>query len=113
MEKPPYPSDVNGLPIMPTDLGCYEDCRRIKPRIDTHHLAFERRHYKTRNERNFRRAGAMLAEICVCKHVDLHCSYGEPEKPSDNAMHLVTRGLLIPKTDLQAGVILNIRRLDG
>lgn len=112
MERESWPTCANGLPIAPNP-ECYEECRKKTPRHDTHHLAFERRHYKSGLERSYRNAASMMIEMCQCKHSDLHSTYSEPEKPSVNAMRGVAQGLIKPMTEFQAGVELQIRSRDG
>lgn len=112
MKRERWPTDVNGLPIKPNP-ECYEVCPRRSPRTNEHHLAFERRHYKSSLERAFRLSPEMLVEMCQCKHADLHATYSEPDKPSVNAMRGVVQGLIKPMTEFQAGVELQVRSRDA
>lgn len=93
MERLPYPTDEKGVPVTPTNLNeCYEMCLRGAKSTDRHHLAFERRNYKTTLEKRYRNCATMVVEACVCKHRELHDTYLPPEKPSTDVMYQVIRG---------------------
>ena len=93
----PYPLDEQGLPVIPEDIGeCYDICLRGISEHNRHHLAFQRKDYKTPYERAYREAKSMVVGACVCKHADLHATYLPPRKPDLNAMTDISRGVIEP-----------------
>lgn len=110
MIRQPWPT-ANGLPIVPNP-ECYEVCPKRSPRPNLHHLAHERRHYKTSLERAYRNSAAMIIKMCQCKHADLHATYSEPPKPDAQTMRDVIQGNIEPLNEEQSGVILQIRSRD-
>ena len=93
----PHPMDERGLPIKPSNLGeCYDVCLRRAKSTNRHHLAFERKNYKTPVERNYRECGAMLMQACRGKHSDYHATYLPPAKPDVHTMYDVIQGDVVP-----------------
>jgi hypothetical protein len=109
MEKPPYPVDKMGLPVMPDNTACYEQCLKGARDRNRHHLAWERGDYHTSLENKYREMACMTIRICVCRHEDLHSSYSPPDKPTRGVMDSVVHDGLTPITASEAGVTLYIR----
>ena len=59
MEKVPYPVDERGLPVLP-DTECYAICLKGIKDTNRHHLAFNRRMYRSSLERAYREATGMV-----------------------------------------------------
>lgn len=95
--KLPYPLDERGVPVKPVGLDeCYDVCLNGIKTTNRHHLAFERRRYRTPIERNYRENGNMVVKACVCKHADLHSTYLPPKKPDAHTMCDIAQGDIAP-----------------
>lgn len=93
----PYPLDERGVPVLPAELNvCYDICLRGIHDTNRHHLAFQRRDYKTPYERAYREAQSMVVAACICKHADLHATYLPPRKPDLNAMVGISKSAIQP-----------------
>lgn len=108
MEKPPYPSDERGLPVVPP-RECYEVCLRGAKTANKHHLAFNRRMYTSSLERAYRESACMIVRMCACRHDALHATYDPPVMPEAAVMRGVIAGNILPPTELEAGIQVEIR----
>jgi hypothetical protein len=108
MEKPTYPTDSYGLPVIPDETACYEVCLKGATQKNKHHL-FNRSEANTALERRFCNAPSMVIRMCMCRHEDLHATYAPPETPTRAVMQAVIDGELAPVTASEAGVTVNIR----
>jgi len=104
-----YPVDDQGVPFKPAGIGeCYETCFRPEGKdTNRHHLSWPRDKYRTSIERQFRDAGSMVVQACMCKHSDLHASYNPPPMPDRFTMIDVADGDVTPQE-----VHVEIRRRD-
>lgn len=57
-----------------------------KPEVSLHHVAFERRNYKTRLECLYRSMGGMILPLSNVAHVELHKNVPPPPKPNPDLM---------------------------
>lgn len=89
---------------------CYETCLRGVKDTNKHHLAFERRQYKSPTEKAYRESACMKVAACVCKHVELHAMYLPPQKPDIHTMHDVIQGDVAP---IEAPVFIRPRNDDN
>lgn len=112
MERPQYPTDERGLPVIPP-TECYQICLNGIKDTNRHHLAFNRRMYRSSLERAYREATGMVLRMCVCRHRDLHATYEPPRPPSAAVMREVVAGQVLPPTEEMAGVEVFIRERES
>lgn len=84
MEMRPHPLNDDGLAIQPPDveLACNPaECKYAEPFKDTQHVYRPRTEYKTTVEKEFRRLGCFVIEMCRCMHERWDNTYQAPPKP--------------------------------
>lgn len=112
MERPSYPVSELGLPVIPP-IECYSVCLKGIKDTDKHHLAFNRKQYRSSLERAYRESSGMVIRMCMCRHRDLHSMYEPPRAPSEAVMKQVISGQVLPPTEAQAGVEVFIRERES
>lgn len=66
---------------------CMESCEwQVCNGVDTHHLFYPRRAYRSGVEKRFRRLAINVVEMCVNDHRELHATQEPPVKPSRDEM---------------------------
>lgn len=108
MDKPRYPTDERGIPVVPDNTACYELCLKGINNKDRHHLSFDRREHRSALERQYRNCSSMIVSMCMCAHEDLHSAYSGPGLPSNAVMRDVVSRRIGPQTASEAGVELRI-----
>lgn len=63
-----------------------EGATRYKAHVSRHHVAFERRSYKTRLETLYRNMGGMVVLLDSQVHRELHTEVAPPPKPNHHLM---------------------------
>ena len=63
-----------------------EGATRYKAHVSRHHVAFERRSYKTRLETLYRNMGGMVVLLDSQVHRELHAEVAPPPKPNHHLM---------------------------
>lgn len=63
-----------------------EGTKLYKAHVSKHHVAFERRSYKTRLETLYRNMGGMVVLLDSQAHRDLHAEVAPPPKPNHHLM---------------------------
>lgn len=88
-DRPPYPTDEEGLPLPVEEQDCMQEGCKYYPGCSAqrHHLAHPKAEYIDNDLGNsYRELGRMINIICRDQHDRLHLYYQPPPKPSDEVM---------------------------